>query len=59
MEMVFILGFACGLIVGITLAWFVVTWLHPIDIEETGTSLFPMGSSHVKKSTLNEKELEK
>jgi hypothetical protein len=57
--MVFTLGFACGLIVGITLAWFVVTWLHPIDIEETGTSLFPMGSSHVEKSSFTGKQLEK
>lgn len=57
--MTFALGFACGLIVGITLAWCVITWFHPIDIEETGTSIFPMGSSHVEKSTLNEKELEK
>lgn len=57
--MTFALGFACGLIVGITLAWCVITWFHPIDIEETGTSIFPMGSSHVEKSTLNEKQLEK
>jgi predicted lysophospholipase L1 biosynthesis ABC-type transport system permease subunit len=40
--MIFALGFACGLIVGVMLAWLCLTWLHPIDTEETGTFLFPM-----------------
>jgi hypothetical protein len=39
---IFAVGFACGLIVGVMLAWLCLTWLHPIDIEETGTSLFPI-----------------
>ena len=54
--MIFALGFACGLIVGISLAWCVLTWFQPIDIIETGTFLFPIESSHVKKSNLPQKE---
>lgn len=57
--MIFALGFACGLILGLTLAWLSLTWMHPVNLEETGTFLFPMSSSHAEKSTFNRKQLNK
>jgi hypothetical protein len=40
--MTFAIGFVCGLVLGLTLAWLSVVFFHPIDLEETGTLLFPM-----------------
>jgi hypothetical protein len=57
--MTFAIGFVCGLVLGLTLAWLSVVFFHPIDLEETGTLLFAKELTHVQKSIYPEKELKK
>jgi hypothetical protein len=42
-----ILGFMLGFIAGSFISWLAYTWLEPIDLEETGTRLFPLQKKEV------------
>lgn len=46
--MSFILGFACGAILGSLISWLAYTWMQPIDLEDHGVSLFPLGKKRCK-----------
>ena len=43
MSATFFIGMACGLILGSWVTWLAIDWMHPVDVEEAGVSLFPMG----------------
>lgn len=44
--MVFFLGFVCGIVLGSCLSWLALAYMFPVNIEETGVSMFKTMQPH-------------